>query len=268
MSSRISLLLALCLNAVLAEDAYKNVFYLNEDIGINLVFTVSYKDNTTKTMYRKLGNISYTPGTFFVVNTTVGIVNAEMLSGAGVTVIFHNNTSPQGYKYGEINLVAVKPNSTSKRLLLGKTSGPRKAAQPTKNLPQWIPTANVFFTFDQDQYVKLPRSYYLDGSNYLPDGVSTALLESQSNYITLSGNGVMDLPFKLNISVVPVNEAKKIALKANLFLNSGNYLSSSDLKDAQNMFLNVSPNYLKFLGIISFAHTILTFLTIKNDVKH
>ena len=118
----------------------------------------------------------------------------------------------------------------------------------------------------------MPRRYCSDERTqnktlYSSDSASTELLEPQSNYISLNKSGEVDLPIKLNITVIPRADTWKFILKVNALHSSASYFSDNDLKDIQNMFYKMSPHYVKFLGIISVAHVVLTFLSIKNDVK-
>lgn len=268
----LALLLALSSCVVSAETIYKNAFHPDEELVVNLKLKLNYKDGTQKDIIRDVGSFSYTPGRSFVMNTTLNTTNVDFSSGIKTSIIISKKGWRYGYKHGEIDLVFVQPNSTSKRLLLRGSSTQNNGDQQANAPLQWIPGINTFLSYEEKQYKELPRRYYLDKSYkvetiYSPDSTSTALLEPQSNYINLDGSEDVDLPIRLNITVIPVADAWKVALKVDMFLKSASHLSNNDLKDAQNMFLKVSPHYVKFLGVISFAHVILTFLSIKNDVN-
>lgn len=261
------LLLSFSSLVVSADDIYTSVFRPDEEVGVSLKLFINYK-NGTREIIKHLGNISYAPGKTFINSMVACIDINESLLNVQAAIVFRTIGNTMGFTYNGITtLTTVKPDPTSKRLLLKRSPTPRKANEPIKDSLQWIPAINVFLSFDKNQYKELPRNYYKNDTQYLPYGTTTPLLEPQSNYIDLNETGNVTLPLKVNVTVVPIEDAWKIAIKANFFLKSANFLSNSDFSDAQNLFHKVDPYYIKFLGIISFAHIVLTFLSIKNDVK-
>lgn len=266
------LLLALSSSVISEEVVYKNGFRPGENIYANLIIELRYKDGRLEKRTQQMGTFSYTSGSSSLMSTTLNVKDVELLSDANATLAFSKEGWHYGYKHGVADLVFSQPNSTAKRLLLRRSSTQDNDTKQTKPSLQWIPGINVFLSYDESQYKKLPRRYYPDkictsDTIYSPDSSLTTLLEPQSNYISLDGSGEVDLPIRLNVTVIPAAEAWKIALKVGMLLESANHFSSNDLKDVQNVFFKVSPHYMKFLGVISVAHVVLTFLSVKNDVN-